>query len=127
MKRVAVAFILWLTILPPPLALAAAAKDVSAAEAKTIIDKTRNIFILDVRSPQERSQGYIPGSQLIPIDTIQRRLAEIPKNRPIVVYCAVGSRSRAAAQGLSRLGYPEVYNMRDGIMGWYRSGYPIQR
>ena len=83
--------------------------------------------ILDVRSEQERGQGYIPGSKLIPIDTIERRLAEIPKNRPVIVYCAVGSRSRVVAQGLSRLGYGEVYNMRDGIMGWYRNGYPVQR
>jgi rhodanese-related sulfurtransferase len=125
MKRITAAIILCMSA--GTLALAAAAKDVSSAEAKAIIDKAKNVFILDVRSEQERSQGYIPGSQLIPIDTIERRLAEVPKNRPIVVYCAVGSRSRAVAQGLSRLGYAEIYNMRDGIMGWYRSGYPIQR
>lgn len=108
-------------------AQAAAVKDVSSREAKALIDKTKNAFILDVRTPQERDQGYIAGSRLIPIDTIERRLAEIPKNRPVIVYCAVGSRSRVVAQGLSRLGYPEVYNMRDGIMGWYKNGYPVQR
>ena len=125
MNRLIAALILCLAACNP--SLAAAARDVSSTEAKTVIDKAKNVFILDVRSPQERSQGYIPGSQLIPIEIIERRLAEIPKNRPIVVYCAVGSRSRAVAQGLSRLGYAEVYNMRDGIMGWYRNGYPIQR
>jgi len=127
MKRLFVAIILCLSILLPALALAAAAKDVSSTEARALIDKTRNVFILDVRSEQERGQGYIAGSKLIPIDTIERRLAEIPKNRPIIVYCAVGSRSRVVAQGLSRLGYGEVYNMRDGIMGWYRNGYPVKR
>lgn len=125
MKKIIMVLILCLSIWAP--ALAATAKDVTSGEAKAIIDTTKNIFILDVRSPQERSQGYIAGSQLIPIDTIERRLGEIPKNRPVIVYCAVGSRSRVVAQGLSRLGYAEVYNMRDGIVGWQRSGYAVRR
>jgi rhodanese-related sulfurtransferase len=107
--------------------MAATARDISSVEARAFIDKNGKAFILDVRTPQEHSQGYIPGSKLIPIDTIEKRLGEIPKNRPIIVYCAVGSRSRVVAQGLSRSGFPEVYNLRDGIMGWYRSGYPVQR
>lgn len=107
-------------------AMSAPAKDITSRDAKAFIDKT-DVFILDVRSQQEREQGYIPGSRLIPIDTLEKRLAEIPKNRPVIVYCAVGSRSRVVAQGLSRLGYPEVYNMRDGIMGWYKSGYPVRK
>lgn len=127
MKRLILALILCLCSLFPALASAATARDISPAEAKQLIDKTKKPFILDVRTPQERSQGYIAGSQLIPIDSVERRLAEIPKNRPIIVYCAVGSRSRAVAQGLSRLGYPEVYNLRDGIVGWSRNGYPVQR
>lgn len=125
MKRLFIAVILSLTIAAP--LLAAPARDISSQEAKTLIDKNKSAFILDVRTLQERQQGYIAGSQLIPIDTIERRLAEIPKNRPIIVYCAVGSRSRVVAQGLSQLGYQQVYNMRDGIVGWYRSGYPVQR
>ena len=127
MKRIFVALILCLAVLSPSLLLAATAKDISSGEAKTLIAKAKNPFILDVRTPQERSQGYIAGSTLIPIDTIERRLAEVPKNRPVFVYCAVGSRSRVVAQGLARLGYPEVYNMREGIMGWARSGFPVQR
>lgn len=125
MQRLFIAMILCLTVAAP--LLAAPARDISSQEAKAFIDRTKNAFILDVRTPQERQQGYIAGSQLIPIDTIERRLTEIPKNRPIIVYCAVGSRSRVVAQGLSRLGYQQVYNMRDGIVGWSRSGYPVQR
>jgi rhodanese-related sulfurtransferase len=44
-----------------------------------------------------------------------------------LVYCAVGSRSGAAAGILAGKGYREVYNMKDGIMGWHRSGYPLVR
>jgi len=118
---------LFLILLTAATLSAAASKDITSAEAKSFIEKNRKAFILDVRTPQERSQGFIPGSVLIPIDTIEKRLGEVPKNRPVVVYCGVGSRSRVVAQALSGRGYPEVYNMRDGIAGWYRNGFPIQR
>jgi rhodanese-related sulfurtransferase len=107
--------------------MAAPYRDLSSLEAKKLMDRNRNVFLLDVRTPQERSQGYIAGSVLIPIDQVEKRISEIPRKKPVVVYCAVGSRSRAVAQALSAKGYPEVYNMRDGIAGWYRSGLPVQR
>jgi len=119
--------VLFFMLLTVAAASAATSKDITSAEAKAIISKNRNTFILDVRTPQERGQGFISGSVLIPIDMIEKRLNEIPGNRPVIVYCAVGSRSRVVAQALSGRGYPEVYNMRDGIAGWYRRGYPIQR
>jgi len=118
---------LLLILLASSALIAAPSRDITSTEAKALIDKSRNVFILDVRTPQERSQGYIQGSVLIPIDTIEKRINEIPKKRAIVVYCAVGSRSRAVAQALSGMGYHEFYNMRDGIMGWYRNGFPVQR
>jgi rhodanese-related sulfurtransferase len=106
---------------------AADVKNISSVDARTMTGKLKNIYLLDVRTVQEREQGYIPGSILIPIDAIGSRIAEIPKNRPIIVYCAVGVRSKVVAQALAKKGYPEVYNMRDGINGWYRNGYPVQR
>lgn len=105
----------------------AAAKDVTAKDAKALMDKNKNVFLLDVRTPQENSQGRLPGTVLIPINEIERRIAEVPKNKTIVVYCAVGSRSKPVAEFLSRSGYKEVYNMTDGIVGWYRNGFPLQR
>jgi len=105
----------------------AAAKDVTAKDAKALMDKNKNIFLLDVRTPQENSQGRLPGTVLIPINEIERRIAEVPKNKTIMVYCAVGSRSKPVAEFLSRNGYKDVYNMTDGIVGWYRNGFPLQR
>lgn len=116
-----------LLALTATIACAGIAKDITSTEAKRIIDKSVNVYLLDVRTPDERRQGYIQGSVLIPIDMVGRKLAEIPKNRPIIVYCAVGSRSRSVAQALANSGYPEVYNMRDGIYGWYRNGLPIRQ
>lgn len=105
----------------------AGARDISSKEAKALLEKNRNVFLLDVRTPQENSQARLPGTVLIPINEFERRINEVPKNRAILVYCAVGARSKPVAEFLSRSGYKDVYNMTDGIVGWYRNGFPLQR
>ena len=105
----------------------AAEKNISAREAKSLLDTNKNTYLLDVRTPQEYSQGRLAGSVLIPIGEFERRIREVPKNKTIIVYCAVGSRSKPVANFLSQQGYKDVYNMTDGIVGWYRNGFPVQR
>ena len=105
----------------------AAARDISSREAKALLEKNRTVFLLDVRTPQENSQARLPGTVLIPINEFEGRMKEVPRNRTILVYCAVGSRSKPVAEYLSKNGYKDVYNMTDGIVGWYRNGFPIQR
>lgn len=105
----------------------AAEKDILSRDAKALLDKNKNVYLLDVRTAQEYSQGKLAGSILIPIGEFERRIREVPKNKTIVVYCAVGSRSKPVANFLAQQGYKEVYNMTDGIVGWYRNGFPIQR
>ncbi len=105
----------------------AAEKNINAREAKALLDGNRNIYLLDVRTPQEYSQGRLAGSVLIPIGEFERRISEVPKNKTIIVYCAVGSRSKPAANFLSQQGYKNVYHMTDGIVGWYRNGFPVLR
>ena len=105
----------------------AAAKDISPREAKALLEKNKRVFLLDVRTPQENSQARLPGAVLIPINEFERRIREVPKNKTILVYCAVGSRSKPVAEYLSQNGYKDVYNMTGGIVGWYRNGYKIVR
>lgn len=105
----------------------AGAVQITSRDAKPLLDKKRNVYLLDVRTSQEFRQAYLKGAVLIPVDEFQRRWREVPKGRPVIVYCAVGSRSRAAADFLAAQGYREVYNMSDGIVGWYRNGFPISR
>jgi rhodanese-related sulfurtransferase len=105
----------------------AAAQDISSREAKVLLEKNKNVFVLDVRTPQENSQAKLPGTVLIPIGEFERRINEVPRNKTILVYCAVGSRSKPVAEFLAKSGYKEVYNMSDGIVGWYRNGFPLQR
>lgn len=105
----------------------AAGKNISSRDARALMTSKKNVYLLDVRTPQEYSRGKLTGSVLIPINEFEQRLREVPKNKTIVVYCAVGSRSKLVADYLSQQGYRDVYNMTDGIVGWYRNGYPIQR
>jgi rhodanese-related sulfurtransferase len=66
--------------------------------------------IVDVRTRGEFDGGAYPGAVNIPLGELQGRLGEIPKDRPVVLYCASGARSGSAARALRRAGYGEVLN-----------------
>ena len=102
----------------------AAVQNLSADDARKLLQSRSDIYLLDVRTAGEYFQVRLEGARLIPIDQLQRRINEVPK-APVLVYCAVGSRSSAVADYLLRLGYPEVYNLYGGIWAWQLRGYPI--
>lgn len=112
-------------VVATPLMAARGYVNVTSTEAKRLMEQKKNVFLLDVRTPMEFAQARMRGSTLIPIGEIERRIGEVPKNRPILVFCAVGSRSNLVAGFLVNRGYQEVYNMTDGLVGWYRNGYPL--
>jgi NADPH-dependent 2,4-dienoyl-CoA reductase/sulfur reductase-like enzyme/peroxiredoxin family protein/rhodanese-related sulfurtransferase/TusA-related sulfurtransferase len=72
-------------------------------------------FILDVRTQEEYDLGRIEGSHLIPNFDLRNRLNEVPKDRKIVVHCAIGLRGYLAERILRQNGYTEVYNMTGGM------------
>lgn len=74
--------------------------------------------ILDVRQPKEYGSGHIPGAKLIPLPDLTDRLSEIDPQKPAIVYCAVGGRSRMASQILSGKGFQTVYNLAGGFKAW---------
>ena len=103
-------------------AVGAAVENISPQEASDLLRQNPKVFILDVRTLQEYQSSRIEGARLIPIDQITRRLGEIPADRPVLVYCAVGSRSSQVADFLDRRGYRSVYNLFGGIWGWQLAG-----
>lgn len=109
------------------LCFAATPVNVTSTEAKALIAKNSRLLILDVRTPEEYRQAHLRGATLIPLHELEKRIREIPKERPLLVYCAVGARSNSAANLLASRGYPQVYNVSDGIVGWYKKGYPIEK
>ncbi len=70
--------------------------------------------LLDVREPDEVSRGRIEGAVNVPLHSLRDRLAELPKGRPIIVYCAAGLRAYLACRILSQSGFAEVYNLSGG-------------
>lgn len=101
-------------------------QNITATDMQKITKQTPDTYILDVRTLGEYTQKRIKGARLIPIDQLQRRINEIPKNRPVIVYCEVGERSALVGRYLDQIGFKSVYNLSQGIMGWQVRGYPIE-
>jgi rhodanese-related sulfurtransferase/glyoxylase-like metal-dependent hydrolase (beta-lactamase superfamily II) len=78
----------------------------------------RNATMIDVRTPNERSQKHIPGSVGVPLNRLPERAVELPKDRPLIVYCAGGYRSSIAASVLQKLGFDHVSEIAGGIAAW---------
>jgi phage shock protein E len=87
------------------------------------------VFLLDVRTKEEWDDARLKNATLVPITELQGRLAELPsdKDRPILIYCAVGGRSARAAQLLTAKGYKNVVNLGGGINAWLAEGRPVVR
>jgi sulfur-carrier protein adenylyltransferase/sulfurtransferase len=86
-------------------------------ELKQRRDAGEDIFVLDVREPHEYQFANIGGT-LIPMNQVPQRLAEIDRNREIVVRCRSGGRSQRVAEFLAAQGYPNVKNLAGGILAW---------
>ena len=93
--------------------------NITAEEAKQIMDSQDGYIILDVRSQEEYDQGHIPGAILIPDYEIEARAEKelTDKDQLILVYCRSGRRSKLAAEALVKLGYTNIREF-GGIIDW---------
>jgi rhodanese-related sulfurtransferase/rubrerythrin len=75
--------------------------------------------LLDVRQPEEYTEGHLPGSRLIPVGELNARIGEVPRTEsPTIVYCRSGMRAGKATAMLLQAGFREVWNMTGGILAW---------
>ncbi len=81
-------------------------------------------FFLDVRTQAEYDQGHIANGVLIPLEELQKRLNEVPRDQAVVVVCKSGVRSREATLILRQAGYTHVAPMGGGMQAWVSAGYP---
>jgi rhodanese-related sulfurtransferase len=93
--------------------------NITAEEAKQIMDTEEGYIILDVRTQEEYDESHIPGAILIPNTEIEARAEEIltDKDQLILVYCRSGRRSKLAAEILVELGYTNIKEF-GGIIDW---------
>lgn len=108
--------------------LVAFTERLSAPFAAELLASTEPPLAIDVRTPHEREQKYIPGSLSLPLNhlTETENLAKLPKNRPLLVFCAGGYRSSIAASQLQRSGFPQVAEIAGGIAAWESANLPLQ-
>jgi rhodanese-related sulfurtransferase/rubrerythrin len=92
-----------------------------AEEAKAYMAQRREgeYTLLDVRQPWEYDESHLPGAKLMPLPQLPDTYKELDPEKPTIVHCAVGGRSRVAAQMLSGWGFKEVYNLAGGIKAVY--------
>jgi rhodanese-related sulfurtransferase len=106
----------------------AAAVKISVADLKGQLDRKETLLLLDVRSAEEyANDGHVAGSTLIPLPELERRLRELPTDRPIVCICRSGNRSTTACDLLARQGFTQLLNVQGGMIAWAQAGYPITR
>jgi len=86
-------------------------------ELKRRIDAGEDVQLIDVREPYEFQIAQI-GGKLIPQNDVPNRLAEIDREREVVVHCRSGARSQRIAEFLQQAGYPRVVNLAGGILAW---------
>ena len=93
--------------------------NITAEEAKQIMDSEEGYIILDVRTQEEYDEGHIPGAILIPYTQIEEKANEVlqDKDQLILVYCRSGRRSKIAAEVLVELGYTNIKEF-GGIFDW---------
>ena len=93
--------------------------NITAEEAKQIMDNEEGYIILDVRTQEEYDQGHIPGAIVISYEEIEEKAEEVltDKDQLILVYCRSGRRSKIAAEALVELGYTNIKEF-GGIIDW---------
>jgi len=102
-------------------------RTVTPQEAKALIETRNDLLLVDVRSPEEFQGGSLPGATLIPFWDFTKGRYDLPKDKPILLICAVGGRSLACGQMLASKGYKEVYNLKGGLDAWVAQRVPLPR
>lgn len=80
--------------------------------------------VIDVREAYERDAGHIEGTRHIALVELSGLASTVQRDRPVIFYCRLGSRSDMAAQAFRASGY-EAYSMRGGLMRWVQEGRPL--
>ena len=98
--------------------------DVREADRRRREESPRPLTV-DVREMNEFEAMRLDDVVLLPMSSFAERFGELPKDRPLLVMCAAGSRSAAATAYLLRSGYSDVVNVAGGITEWQKSGLPV--
>jgi phage shock protein E len=85
------------------------------------------LFVLDVRTPEEYAAAHVPGAVNVPHDQLASRLADVPRDKDVVVYCRSGRRSQIATDILTANGFKRVSHLEGDIIAWQEKARPIEK
>jgi len=83
-------------------------------------------FVLDVRTPGEWDEYHAPNTTLIPLDELEARVNEVPRDKQVVLVCRSGNRSQVAYGILEQAGFDNMTSMSGGLKAWRSAGYPTE-
>jgi len=98
---------------------------VSAAQVAEWLDAGR-VWLIDVREAAEYAREFIAGALLMPLSAFEAERVPVPGDLPLVVHCAVGKRSQAAARMLLGAGHSRVLHLEGGLDAWKAAGLPTE-
>jgi rhodanese-related sulfurtransferase len=98
--------------------------DVDPARVAQWLAEDPTLQLIDVREPYEREAGHIESTRHIELTALAGSAASIERERPVVFYCRVGSRSQMAAQAFRTSGF-DAYSMSGGLVRWVAEGRPL--
>jgi rhodanese-related sulfurtransferase len=100
-------------------------RDLDPADAQRELQQDPKLRILDVRTAPEHQSHRLPGAVLIPVQELDRRLAELDKEAKWLVHCEHGRRSLFACEMLAQAGFRQLANLRGGLAYWAGCGLPL--
>ena len=109
---------------PPAAAVLNAPLPAEISIQEAVAQRDAGAFILDVREPSEWNEFHVPDSTLIPLGQLQARIDEVPKDKPVVVVCRSGNRSKPGRDILKQAGFTNVTSMNGGLTQWKNQGLP---
>jgi len=101
------------------------ARRLNLIEVKELID-TRQPLVIDVREPEEYHHGHFSGARSLPLSELLTSEPDLPRDRPVLLICRTGRRSRRAMRYLFDLGYEDVQNLKGGILSWKAVDLPLE-
>jgi len=104
-------------------------KDITTEEANKLINSLKNFILLDVRTPEEFLEGHLKNAVNIDIygENFKEELNKLDKSKIYIVYCRTGQRSYSTVQIMKELGFINIFDMIEGILGWGRNKLPIMQ
>ncbi|MDF1851312.1 MAG: rhodanese-like domain-containing protein [Verrucomicrobiales bacterium] len=104
-------------------------RNVSAEEAKKLIEETADLVVLDVRTPEEFAEGHIKGAINIDFkaESFETEVGKLNPDVPYVIHCRSGRRSAEALTQIKPMAFQTLYHLDSGFNGWQEAGLPVEK